>query len=71
MVEAPRILFPFAREIIATATRDGGFPPLMMQPVDFVAMFRAHKARQQQDSSEATIAPATAAPIVDGSDSAN
>ncbi|MEQ8369450.1 MAG: protein-export chaperone SecB [Alphaproteobacteria bacterium] len=46
LVEAPRMLFPFAREIIATTSRDGGFPPLMMQPVDFVAMYRAHKTRQ-------------------------
>ena len=36
MIECPRLLFPFAREIIATAVRDGGFPPLMLDPVDFV-----------------------------------
>src|SRR3981081_2765209 len=36
MIECPRLLFPFAREIIATSVRDGGFPPLMLDPVDFV-----------------------------------
>jgi preprotein translocase subunit SecB len=40
MIECPRLLFPFAREIIATATRNGGFPPLMLEPVDFVALYR-------------------------------
>jgi len=37
-IECPRLLFPFARNIIADTTRDGGFPPLMLAPVDFVAM---------------------------------
>ena len=36
MIECPRLLFPFARELIATAVRNGGFPPLMIDPVDFV-----------------------------------
>ena len=36
MIECPRLLFPFAREMIATAVRNGGFPPLMLDPVDFV-----------------------------------
>ncbi len=40
LIECPRLLFPFARNIVADATRDGGFPPLMMAPVDFVAMFQ-------------------------------
>ncbi|MEH6951951.1 protein-export chaperone SecB [Nitrobacter sp. NHB1] len=46
MIECPRLLFPFAREIIATAVRDGGFPPLMLDPVDFVSMFRQNMERQ-------------------------
>ncbi len=41
MIECPRLLFPFARNIIADLTRDGGFPPLMIQPLDFVALYRA------------------------------
>jgi preprotein translocase subunit SecB len=46
MIECPRLLFPFAREIIATAVRDGGFPPLMLDPVDFVGLYRQNMARQ-------------------------
>jgi preprotein translocase subunit SecB len=40
LVECPRLLFPFARAIVADATRDGGFPPLLIQPVDFAVMYR-------------------------------
>ena len=39
MIEGPRLMFPFAREIIANATRNGGFPPLLINPIDFVAMY--------------------------------
>ncbi len=39
VVEAPRILFPFARRIIADTTRDGGFPPLMLDPIDFATLY--------------------------------
>ncbi len=39
LAEAPRMLFPFARNVIANATRDGGFPPLMLQPIDFHALY--------------------------------
>ena len=40
LVEVTRQLFPFARNIIANATRDGGFPPLLLQPIDFTALYR-------------------------------
>lgn len=40
LIECPRLLFPFARAIIADLTRDGGFPPLMIQPIDFVQLYR-------------------------------
>ncbi len=40
MIEGPRLLFPFARQIVADATRDGGFPPLLINPIDFVAMYQ-------------------------------
>jgi len=46
MIECPRLLFPFAREIIATSVRDGGFPPLMLDPVDFVGLYRQNMERQ-------------------------
>jgi preprotein translocase subunit SecB len=47
MIECPRLLFPFAREIIATAVRNGGFPPLMIDPVDFAALYRQRLAQIQ------------------------
>ena len=46
MIECPRLLFPFAREIIANAVRDGGFPPLMIDPVDFVSLYRQRMEQQ-------------------------
>ena len=46
LIECPRLLFPFAREIIATAVRNGGFPPLMLDPIDFVALYQQRLAQQ-------------------------
>lgn len=46
-VECPRLLFPFARQIIAEATRNGGFPPLMLDPIDFAQMFQQKMAENQ------------------------
>jgi len=48
LVEAPRLIFPFARNIIAEATRDGGFPPLMINPIDFAELLRRNRATQAQ-----------------------
>ena len=48
MIECPRLLFPFARELIATAVRNGGFPPLMIDPVDFVALYRQRMSELQR-----------------------
>jgi len=45
-IECPRLLFPFARNILAQITRDGGFPPLMVGTVDFVAMFQRELEKQ-------------------------
>lgn len=47
MIECPRLLFPFAREIIAAAVRNGGFPPLLIDPVDFVGLYRQKMAETQ------------------------
>jgi preprotein translocase subunit SecB len=47
LIECPRIIFPFARRILADATRDGGFPPLMLEPVDFAALYRRQLAQGQ------------------------
>jgi preprotein translocase subunit SecB len=50
MIECPRLLFPFAREIIATATRNGGFPPLLLEPVDFATLYRQRLAQAQPNA---------------------
>jgi preprotein translocase subunit SecB len=44
LVEVPRLMFPFARNIVADATRDGGFPPLMINPIDFTELLRRNQA---------------------------
>jgi preprotein translocase subunit SecB len=44
LVETPRLMFPFARNIIAETTRDGGFPPLMINPIDFGELLRRNAA---------------------------
>jgi preprotein translocase subunit SecB len=49
MIECPRLLFPFAREIIATAVRNGGFPPLLLDPIDFVALYQQRLAQAQTE----------------------
>jgi preprotein translocase subunit SecB len=47
LVETPRIVFPFARAVIANATRDGGFPPLMINPIDFAELLQRQQADMQ------------------------
>jgi preprotein translocase subunit SecB len=56
LIECPRLLFPFARRIIADASRDGGFPPLLLDPIDFVALYR------QRMVNPGAAAPAAEAP---------
>lgn len=46
LIECPRLLFPFARQILAEATRNGGFPPLMLDPIDFAAMYQRRLQQQ-------------------------
>jgi preprotein translocase subunit SecB len=46
IIEAPRILFPFARRIVADSVRDGGFPPLMLDPIDFASLYMAQQGAQ-------------------------
>lgn len=53
LIECPRLLFPFARRIISDITRDGGFPPLNLDNVDFVALYRQEMARVAQQQSGA------------------
>lgn len=46
--EAPRLLFPFARRIIAETVRDGNFPPLLLDPIDFATLYQQQQAQAQQ-----------------------
>jgi preprotein translocase subunit SecB len=57
LIECPRLLFPFAREIIATATRNGGFPPLLLNPIDFVALYRQRMAAAQTAPASQPLSP--------------
>ncbi len=54
LVECPRVLFPFARNILADVTRDGGFPPVLLQPIDFVALWQARRGQGNNAISAAT-----------------
>ncbi len=59
LVECPRLLFPYVRYIISDITRDGGFPPLLLGPVDFVAMYRKQVSSEHQSGGPAPEAPAS------------
>jgi preprotein translocase subunit SecB len=48
LIECPRLLFPFARAVLSDVTREGGFPPVLLQPIDFVGLWQARKAQAQQ-----------------------
>jgi len=48
LIEGPHMLFPFARRIIADAVRDGGMPPLMIEPIDFAGLYRSRLQQAQQ-----------------------
>ncbi|RKQ69425.1 protein translocase subunit secB [Litorimonas taeanensis] len=50
LIECPRLLFPFARQIMAEMTQNGGFPPIMLEPPDFAAMFREEMMRRAADA---------------------
>jgi preprotein translocase subunit SecB len=50
LIECPRQLFPFARRVMADVTRDGGFPPLMLDPIDFLTLYRTQMAQQKAQS---------------------
>ncbi|HTP78214.1 MAG TPA: protein-export chaperone SecB [Rhizomicrobium sp.] len=48
LIEGPHMLFPYARRIISDAVRDGGMPPLMIEPIDFAGLYRSKQAQMQQ-----------------------
>ncbi|RIJ24111.1 protein-export chaperone SecB [Henriciella barbarensis] len=64
LIECPRLLFPFARRLVADLTQEGGFPPLRIDPVDFTALYRQQRSRMQQGVNGA---PAEATPGDNGS----
>ena len=47
LIEAPRQIFPFARRVLADATRDGGYPPIMLDPIDFMALYQQNDAASE------------------------
>ncbi|MEQ1607719.1 MAG: protein-export chaperone SecB [Hyphomonadaceae bacterium] len=53
LIECPRLLFPFARRIIADVTREGGHPPLMIDPIDFVGLYRQQRQRAEAQQQQA------------------
>lgn len=53
MIECPRLMFPFVRRIVSDMTRDGGYPPLNLDQVDFLSLYRAEAARRQGETSAA------------------
>jgi preprotein translocase subunit SecB len=48
LIECPRLLFPFARNVLSDVTREGGFPPVLLQPIDFVGLWQARRAAAGQ-----------------------
>ena len=58
MIECPRMLFPFLRRIVSDVTRDGGFPPLNLETIDFLALYRNELARRAQAEAAAKTADA-------------
>ncbi|WP_293450465.1 protein-export chaperone SecB [Planktotalea sp.] len=50
LIECPRMTFPFVRRIVSDVTRDGGFPPLNLETIDFVALYRNEIARRQAEA---------------------
>jgi preprotein translocase subunit SecB len=57
MIECPRMIFPFARNILSEATRNGGFPPLMLDPIDFAQLYRQNMAQQAATQGEGAAKP--------------
>jgi len=54
-VECPALLFPFARRLVADLTREGGFPPLLLDPIDFAALYRQQAAQQDEPEGQSAV----------------
>jgi len=55
MIECTRLMFPFARRVIAETTRDGGFAPLLLDPINFAALYRQRRSEQAHPNAPATV----------------
>ena len=58
MIEAPRLIFPYLRALVTQMTREGGFPPLLVNPIDFHALYRDHKKKAAAVQAGGEAAPA-------------
>jgi len=54
LIECPRLIFPFARRVMAEVTREGGYPPLLIDPIDFVGLYRTQRAQAAAAAAEET-----------------
>lgn len=52
LIECPRLLFPFARRVMSDVSRDGGYPPLMLDPIDFASLYRQQLQRQKEQQAD-------------------
>ena len=57
LIECPRMLFPYVRRIVGDITRDGGFPPLNLENIDFLALYRSELARRAENEKPADVKP--------------
>ena len=58
LVECPRLLFPFMRQIVADATRNGNYPPMMLEPIDFLGIYVANAEKARAEGAQPEAAPA-------------
>ena len=58
LIECPRLLFPFSRRLLAEVTREGGYPPLLVDPIDFAALYRAQLQERQNKPADGAAPPA-------------
>ena len=56
LIECPRMIFPFLRRVVSDITRDGGFPPLNLETIDFVSLYRNELAKRQAEATPADTA---------------
>ena len=52
LIEVPRLIFPYARNILADVTRDGGFPPVVLQPIDFVTLWQTKRGAAANNAAQ-------------------